>query len=358
MARKDPGAYVHNGRYIIKLLHDSIIDINTAIANPVDMDDADRDAPGHFNGASEAARHWDEDEGVSSSCSKCHSGAPGFRFWIEYGVGMEVPETANGLECYTCHENFENTYDVVEVESTTYSNGVELEHDGYDNICATCHSGRTSGAEIDAAIGAGQLGFKNVHYLPAAAVRNGNLSGIGYEYDGMSYAGFLQHDSRTQCAGCHDPVESNHTFRIEDVWDAICDVCHSDDDGPEEIRIVHLDDYDGDGNDTETLQAELRGLANRVLARMVAAAASPLCYSPTRYPYWIGAGGNAQGFCADGETAGGFAAWTPELMRAAHNFQLHEKEPGAYAHNFDYMAQLLHDSIDDLGGDVTGLVRP
>lgn len=357
MARKDPGAYVHNGRYIIKLLHDSITDLNGVITQTVDMSAADRDAPGHFNGASEAARHWDEDEAVSASCSKCHSGAEGFRFFTEFGVGVEVPETANGLECYTCHENFENTYDVIDVESTTYANGTEIEHDGYDNICATCHSGRQAGALVDAAIAGGQLGFRNVHYLPAAGIRGGSESGVGYEYPAHDYAGFLQHDSRTQCAGCHDPVESNHTFRIADVWDGICNACHSDQDGPEEIRLVHLGDYDGDGDTSELLRAELQGLADRLLQTIVANAASPVCYG-ARYPYFLGAQGDANGYCAADESAGGFTAWTPELVRATYNFQLHHVEPGAYAHNFDYMAQLLIDAIEDLGGDVTGLERP
>ncbi|MCA9706046.1 MAG: Ig-like domain-containing protein [Myxococcales bacterium] len=356
MARKDPGAYVHNGRYIIKLLHDSIVDLNGVIAQPIDMSQAQRDAPGHFNGASEAARHWDEDEAVSASCSKCHSGAPGFRFYVEYGVGVEVPETANGLECYTCHESFEDEYAVLEVGSTTYANGVELSHEGYDNICATCHSGRQAGASVDGAIASGNLSFRNVHYLPAAGVRNGNESGVGYEYAGAQYAGFLEHDSRTQCTGCHDPVISNHTFRIADVWDSVCDVCHSDQSGPEEIRLVHLDDYDGDGNTGETLRGELQGLANRLLLQIVASAPSPICYGDN-YPYWLGAMGDASGHCPP-DAQGSYSNWTPGLVRATYNFQLHHVEPGAYAHNFEYMAQLLHDSIEDLGGDVSGLVRP
>ena len=33
-------------------------------------------------------------------------------------------------------------------------------------------------------------------------------------------------------------------------------------------------------------------------------------------------------------------------------------EPGAWAHNFDYTAQLLHDSAADLGADVSKLRRP
>ena len=40
-------------------------------------------------------------------------------------------------------------------------------------------------------------------------------------------------------------------------------------------------------------------------------------------------------------------------MKAAYNYQLSRKEPGAWAHNFDYVAQLLFDSVADLGGSVT-----
>ena len=53
-----------------------------------------------------------------------------------------------------------------------------------------------------------------------------------------------------------------------------------------------------------------------------------------------------------------FAAFTPALMKASFNYQLSRKEPGAWAHNFDYMAQLLYDGVADLGGSVTKLIRP
>ena len=46
----------------------------------------------------------------------------------------------------------------------------------------------------------------------------------------------------------------------------------------------------------------------------------------------------------------GFAPWTAPLVL--------QKEPGAWAHNFEYMAELLIDSTADLGGDVTALTRP
>ena len=67
--------------------------------------------------------------------------------------------------------------------------------------------------------------------------------------------------------------------------------------------------------------------------------------------------GDASGHCPP-DAQGSYSNWTPGLVRATYNFQLHHVEPGAYAHNFEYMAQLLHDSIEDLGGDVSGLVRP
>lgn len=52
------------------------------------------------------------------------------------------------------------------------------------------------------------------------------------------------------------------------------------------------------------------------------------------------------------------ASWTAPLAKAAFNYQLSRTEPGAWAHNFDYMAELLYDSVADLGGDVTSLTRP
>jgi len=62
------------------------------------MSRATRTDVGHFDGASEAARHWDQNEQVDASCSACHGGQQGFRFYVDHGVGQVVQETANGLE--------------------------------------------------------------------------------------------------------------------------------------------------------------------------------------------------------------------------------------------------------------------
>jgi len=63
------------------------------------------------------------------------------------------------------------------------------------------------------------------------------------------------------------------------------------------------------------------------------------------YPYFLGADDKA------------YPNWTPRLLKAAYNYQVSKKDPGAFAHGNKYIVQLLYDSIADLGGDVSGLAR-
>jgi hypothetical protein len=46
------------------------------------------------------------------------------------------------------------------------------------------------------------------------------------------------------------------------------------------------------------------------------------------------------------------------LLRAAYNYQYYQKDPSAFAHNSQYVAQILYDSIQDVGGSVSGMARP
>ena len=362
LASKDPGAFAHNAKYIIELLYDSVTDVNTALVAKVDMNKATRTDFGHFNGASEAARHWDENEQVDASCSSCHGGEDGFRFYVQYRLGHVVPETANGLECGTCHDKPGTDFSaIIAVPSVTFPSGVTRQEPGFDNVCETCHRGRESKASVDAAIAAGKPAFKNVHYLPAGAVKLGSAVHVGYEYDGKSYVGPMTHVGGAQCTSCHDPKGSHHTFQITDAWDGTCRICHADANGdPKKIRLIRTLDYDGDGNIAEPLAAEIEGLAARTLAAMQAAAAAPgLCYAEASYPYFFkDTNGDKSCSAAEAVSSNGFAPWTAGLAKAAFNYQLSRKEPGAWAHNFDYMAQLLYDSTADLGGDVSKLRRP
>jgi predicted CXXCH cytochrome family protein len=360
MATKDPGAFAHNAKYILELLYDSVQDLNAGLTAKIDLSKAARTDVGHFNGASEAARHWDADEAVTADCSRCHSGEEGYRFFVQYGVGTKVPETANGLECATCHTSFGAEFAVLDVAKTPFPSGVTLMQPGRDNLCGTCHAGRAAKNTVDAQIAANKLGFVNVHYLPAAATKAGASAGVGYQYAGKTYAGPLAHQGGTQCTSCHDPVASQHTFRITDAWKVACRGCHADANGdPEAIRLVHKADYDGDGNAAESLRAEVDGLAARLLTAMRVAAPG-LCYSAEAYPYFFSAAPTGPTTCAaaDAVAVNAFKAWTPDLMRAAFDYQLSRKEPGAWAHNFDYVVQLLYDSIEAMGGAVAGLQRP
>ncbi len=363
LATKDPGAFAHNAKYIMELLYDSITDVNSAVAVKVDMSRSVRGDRGHFDGTGIPARNWDADDAVNATCSRCHSGEVGFRFFVDHGVSINVPETGNGLECGTCHAKVGEAWDLVTVKNTPFPGGKTLALGGSDNLCGTCHSGRVAKADLDAAIAAKDYKFMNVHYLPAAAVREGGRAVVGYEYAGKTYAGQLKHQGGIQCTSCHDPKASQHTFSIVDSWESRCKSCHADANGqPEKIRQVRLLDYDGDGKTDEPLAAELDGLAEKLLEAM-AASAGPggLCYSSATYPYFFkDADGDAKTTCgpSDAAAANRFVAWTPKLMKVAHNYQLSRKDPGAWAHNFDYVAQLLIDSIEDLGGKLAGVHRP
>ncbi len=221
---------------------------------------------------------------------------------------------------------------------------------GSDNLCANCHIGRESKSTVDKALaGSGALRFINIHYLAAAATREGALTGSGYQYPGKVYAGRLEHMGGVQCTSCHEPKQSNHTFAVSDVFEARCRLCHADQTSAEQIRLTHRLDYDGDGSTTESLKSEIDGMAARLLAAMRAVTANGLCYDTNAYPYFF-KDTNGDGLCAATEavSANAFAAFTPALVKATFNYQLSRKDPGAWAHNFDYVGQLLFDSVENL----------
>ena len=389
---KDPGAFAHNAKYIIELLFDSINDINPTlpVAQQIDVSKLTRNDIGHFNGAGVPARHWDptgaSTGGVDASCSKCHSGSVGFKFYVNYGVGTGGLEPDNGLDCVTCHTSFEAPAtpsnanpgfptaanpNLVPVASALFPSNVTLKPDADtvtggtsvhagSFICITCHMGRESKATLDAQIAGGKFGFRNLHYLAAGATLFGHEAQVGYEYTGQTYAGRVAHVGGNDCNTCHNANSTKHTFRADDNV-AFCAGCHQ---GithvTDPIRIVHVQDYAGDGNTTESLQAVVKSMAARLLVALQAnaAAGSSICYDGSAYPYFF-KHATATGPCAAGENvySNAYAAWTATLTKAAFNYQFSQKEPGAFAHNFTYMDQLLYDSIADLGGNTSNLIR-
>jgi hypothetical protein len=145
-----------------------------------------------------------------------------------------------------------------------------------------------------------------------------------------------------ECAVCHEGVAS-----LEDV---------------EMIRFVgSLKDYDGDGDIEEPIKDEIAGLQALLYQNMQAYAAevagTPFVYDPVPYPYFF-VDTNADGEADQDEmvTPNAYNAWTGRLLQAAYNYQVSQKDPGAFAHGGKYIIQLLYDSIADLNDQVSSPV--
>ena len=318
----------------------------------------------------EPFRHWDGDDPaeVPTSCAKCHSTA-GYRDFLGADgsaagvVDVAVPaQDAQGIQCVACHNP-------VTLSKTTvvFPSGVEI-HAGDDSRCMECHQGRESKVSVDefiaqfgedldpdaapAPIQNAQgndvsLGFRNIHYFAAAATLYGSMAHGGYEYDGKTYDAKNTHvEGYASCTGCHD----QHTLQVKVEQ---CAACHEGVASVEDLKNVRMissnPDYDGDGDVEEGMYFEIQGLQETLLAEIqnyaTETAGAEIAYDAATYPYFMGADGKA------------YPNWTPRLLKAAYNYQVSLKDPGAFAHGNKYIVQLLYDSIEDLGGDVSGLAR-
>ncbi len=93
--------------------------------------------------------------------------------------------------------------------------------------------------------------------------------------------------------------------------------------------------------------------------RQVATGPRQSCTTPHAYPYFF-IDTNANGASDPGEAIfpNAYNTWTPSLLQAAYNYQYAAKDPGGFAHNGQYVLQLLYDSIQSIGGSTSGMVRP
>jgi hypothetical protein len=357
---KDTGAYAHGGKYIIQLLHDSIENLNETLAEPIDLGAAQRIDHGHFAGSEEAFRHWDAEGAVPAGCATCHS-ADGLPFLVEHGVQIEQA-LSNGFECDTCHASLTD-YSVHTIESVTFPSGAQVTADNpAANLCLTCHQGRSSAATVDRAVAGVEPDavmergrFINIHYFAAGATLFGTEVKGAYEYEGKEYVGRFEHvPPYDTCIECHD------VHRLSVVVED-CAACHPEVESAEDLVAIRMDttDFDGDGDVEEGVAGEIETMVEVLYTALQAYAADtagmPLHYDSARYPYFF-ADANANNAVDEGE--GAYSAWTPTLLRAAYNFQVASKDPGAFAHNSTYVLQFLYDSIEAVGGDVSAMTRP
>ena len=204
---------------------------------------------------------------------------------------------------------------------------------------------------------------------------------VGYEYAGRSYVGrqpFANHGGRfNTCVQCHMSTavvaqEHNWTMRTHNVAEPMkenCVPCHGNDISQtfkgadpekfdfEQIRPGNIPDYDADGNIRESLKDEILGLENALYAQIkvysLAIQGSRALYDGNTYPYWFKDTNNNGILDASEMTSANGFKFNAAGLRASFNFQLSKKEPHGFIHNARYVAQLLVDSIRDLGGDVT-----
>jgi len=400
VAKKDVGGYTHNAKYLIQLVYDSIEDLAGALNTPTMALQRPGDAPipmlasattpyselqaslsasrgvdlgvierlhrndsGHFDSTSRAWRNWDAAGAVPASCSTCHSAA-GLPFFLQHGV--QIAQAASpGMSCTTCHVA-EDNFALIELETVRFVSGANasFDHSG-DNLCMVCHQGRASGPTLDSRIRAipddevsTSLAFLNIHYAPAAATRFGSDVQGGYQYAGKDYVGYWPHDiDAATCTQCHDP----HNGRIDLP---LCSDCHGKVETVADIRAFRefSGDFSGDGNTTQGTSSDIQSMiyllreAIELHARDVIGA--PIGYADAN-PYWFN-DLDGDGLISREEQSrnNAYNSFSPRLLRAAYNYQFAKKDKGAYAHNPLYVIQLLHDSLDDLGVDVSNMERP
>ena len=87
--------------------------------------------------------------------------------------------------------------------------------------------------------------------------------------------------------------------------------------------------------------------------------ADAIIYDSHAYPYFF-IDTNANGASDPGEAIfpNRYDTWTPRLVQATYNYQYASKDPGGFAHNGKYIMELLYDSIQSIGGDLSGMSRP
>jgi len=321
----------------------------------------------HADGEAEAFIHWNDQspQEVPVECAKCHT-RPGFLDFLgadgtNPGIVNNPAAVGTTISCFACHN--EATDDL---DSVVFPSGVKMKMLGPEALCIQCHQGRASTSAVDdllAISGAVEpdvpsmdISFVNSHAISGATPFGSDAQGA-YQYTGKLYAGrFYRGEDFFDCLRCHD----QHSLELKVDT---CHECHTFTGA--DVRDIRVDstDYDGDGDVAEGIFYEVSSIHDLLYQSIQEYAASvvgiPIIYDASTHPYFfIDTNGNGGVDSGEISSANRYNAWTPRLLKAAYNYNYVVHDPGAYAHNSDYVIQFLYDSLADIGGDITGLARP
>jgi hypothetical protein len=265
------------------------------------------------------------------------------------------------ITCFVCHNEA-----IPDMDRVVFPSGSKISGLGAEARCIQCHHGLASSETVSDAIAeAGltdddtpseDLAFVNSHSI-SAATPYGTLVQGAYEYDGMSYRGlFNRGDDFLSCIDCHE----THSLELQLEY---CRGCHTG--VGEDARDIRVDttDYDGDGDLEEGIAGEVETIYAALYAAMQAyandVAGKGIVFDPESYPYFfVDVDGDGDSDPEETIFPNQYNAWTPRLLRAAYNLNYVAHDPGAFAHNSDYVIQVMYDSLVDLAGDVAGMSRP
>ena len=320
---------------------------------------ADWASSAHADHKAEPFNHWNKEGVIPAECARCHS-TIGFRDYVgadgstPFKVDHPAP-VGTVITCVACHND-----KTVRLSKVIFPSGITVDHLGPDARCMTCHQGRESTASVNKALAgipddqvAPKLDFINVHYFAAGATLYGNQVKVGYQYPGKKYVGRFEHRAPyTTCTACH----ATHTLAVK-VDD--CAACHKEVTDKASLHLIRADkiDRDGTGNLNEGVAQQIDRLRGMLLAAIQEYAKQvvkkPVVYSAADFPYFfVDTNGDGKPDKAETKFPNRYKAWTPRMMKAAYNYQFVTKDPGAFAHNPNYVTELLHDSIADLGAKV------
>ncbi len=322
----------------------------------------------HADAKAEAFNHWNDANpaAVPANCAKCHTSA-GFQDFAANGkVTADVPAPAGTFTCTTCHNPA-----VMALTSVTFPSGKVINTTAPgEATCMQCHQGRESKVSVDKQIANFKVtdvdavvppmtdssgkttpfGFINVHYMAAGATLYGSQAEMGYEYPGKTYDGKFAHVPQFDtCIACHE--QHSEQIKVDQ-----CAECHQGvktvDDLKNNRENGSTADYNGNGNTTEGIYYELKGVQDILYSTMQnyakEVAGKPLVYDGATYPYYFEAGADGTPAKDDKGNPVAYSTWTARLLEAAYNYQVSVKDPGAYAHNAKYDIELLYDSTADL----------